>query len=98
MASVSGQTNTSGDNEIIPAVAGHSIILQKIRIQNVSGAETTYILKSGTTEIDRVFTVQKTQGINETPAFKKILGYGEPLVLNLSAGNLTYYSIDYILL
>lgn len=93
-----GTVNTSGDNTIIAAPsAGTQIKIVAFQIQNESATPTTYILKKGATAFWRAYAFGQGNGatLNLNVGREIALGSAAALVLNLSAANITGYSILY---
>lgn len=95
---VEGTTSTSGDNAIVAAPgAGKRIVLQHVFIQNASSTDTTYILKSGSTDLLTFNAPNQGDGIFATFAEEQYiyLGANAALNLNLSGANSTNYAFWY---
>lgn len=95
---VEGTTSTSGDNAIVAAPgADKRIVLQRVFIQNASSTDTTYILKSGSTDLLTLNAPSQGDGLFATFGESQYicLAANAALNLNLSGTNATNYAFWY---
>ncbi len=92
---VQGTISTSGDTTIIPGVTGRKIHLCGLQVQNAAAASTTALVKFGASIFLAVIMPTTGDGVARDFGDPVEVPYETSVVVNLSAGNATYYQAVY---